>query len=178
MNIKANYLSVLRIIIAPFLLITKPLSLEFFLIYFIAGLSDILDGYIARKTKTTSKIGEKLDSFGDFLLFISMVIVLLPILNISYLILNWIILIGIIKIISIIIGYFKYKQFSLVHTFLNKFSGLLLMTLAILLLFMKSDIVIYFICIITTIAAIEELIIILSTNDLNLNRKSLFIKNL
>lgn len=177
MNIKANYLSFLRIILAPFLLITKPLSFEFFLIYFICGISDILDGYIARKTNTSSKIGERLDSFGDFLLFISMVIVLLPILNINYLIVIWIFIIGFIKVISIIIGYLKYKQFSLVHTYLNKFSGLILIILPIFLLFMKSDLTIYFICIVTNIAAIEELIIIICSKDLNLNKKSLLLSD-
>ena len=72
----ANYISISRIVISLALLITKPLSPIFLFIYLIIGLSDILDGYIARKTCSTSKLGEKLDSMADMIFDVILIIIL------------------------------------------------------------------------------------------------------
>jgi len=63
------------------LFLTIPLSFQFFVIYFLCCVSDVLDGYIARKTKTTSKLGEILDSVTDFILIAVMIIILFPLLT-------------------------------------------------------------------------------------------------
>ncbi|HGH0401081.1 TPA: CDP-alcohol phosphatidyltransferase family protein [Clostridioides difficile] len=43
-------------------------SLPFWICYFWCGISDILDGLIARKLRQQSGIGAKLDSIADFIL--------------------------------------------------------------------------------------------------------------
>ena len=62
----ANYISVSRIIMSIMLLITKTFSTTFYIIYIYCGISDMLDGFIARKTKNESKIGAGLDSIATF----------------------------------------------------------------------------------------------------------------
>lgn len=57
-----NYISFTRIIFSLILIFIKPLSMSFYSIYIICGFTDIMDGFIARKTGTTSRIGAKLDS--------------------------------------------------------------------------------------------------------------------
>jgi len=42
-------------------------SFPFLILYVICGLSDVLDGIIARKTNTTSNFGAKLDTIADFI---------------------------------------------------------------------------------------------------------------
>ena len=42
----------------------KPLSTLFLTIYVLTGISDVLDGAIARKYTTTSELGAKLDSIA------------------------------------------------------------------------------------------------------------------
>lgn len=170
----ANCLSILRMILSLCILFTQGLSLAFFIIYILCGLTDIFDGYIARKTNSTTILGAKLDSFADMLMFLSMLYVLLPFLGISYFIIIWIFIIAIIKFISILIGFKKFNKFSLVHTYLNKLTGTLLVILPFLLLLFYSNILLIILCLIATIASIEELAIILISKDLDLNCKYIF----
>ena len=74
MNI-ANYLTILRILlIFPVLLLASPdpnpLNWIALTLFVIAGITDHLDGYIARKTNRTSDLGALLDLVADKLLII------------------------------------------------------------------------------------------------------------
>jgi phosphatidylglycerophosphate synthase len=172
----ANYISISRIVISLALLITKPLSSLFLFIYLIIGLSDILDGYIARKTCSTSKLGEKLDSMADMIFDVILIIILYPVVNPRILILIWIAIIAIIRIISVGIVCMKYKTFGMVHTLANKGTGLLLFLFPLFYSVIQSEALIYFICTIATISAIEELFIDFLSKEWQANRKSIFAK--
>ena len=106
----ANYLSISRIAFSLALLIPKPFSPIFLLIYLIIGLSDILDGYIARKTCSTSKLGEKLDSMADIIFDVILIIILYQIVNPEILILTWIAIITIIRIVINKSNYATYRS--------------------------------------------------------------------
>ena len=45
------------------LFLTETFSSTFYTIYFYCGISDMLDGYIARKSKNESKIGARLNYY-------------------------------------------------------------------------------------------------------------------
>lgn len=47
----ANYISVSRAIMSIMLLIPETFSIAFYIIYIYCGISDMLDGFIARKSK-------------------------------------------------------------------------------------------------------------------------------
>ena len=71
----ANYLTFLRIILIPFILIFLFIDTFFsksfaFLLFFIACLTDYLDGYIAKSFKKTSTLGTILDPIADKLLIL------------------------------------------------------------------------------------------------------------
>ena len=51
-----NFITLIRIIGTSLLIFTEPFSNIFFILYFLCGVSDTLDGYIARKFKLCSKI--------------------------------------------------------------------------------------------------------------------------
>lgn len=55
--------------------VTETFSIPFYIIYFYCGISDMLDGYIARKIKNTSQIGAILDSIADIIFEIIICIV-------------------------------------------------------------------------------------------------------
>ena len=93
----ANYISISRIVMSILLLVTKTLTLTFIIIYLYCGVSDMVDGYIARKSKNTSKIGERLDSVADIIFVIISMIKILPVLDLSKGIIIWIIIIALIK---------------------------------------------------------------------------------
>lgn len=63
-NYLPNLLSIARIALAGLLLINQqPL---FSVCYLICGLTDVLDGFIARNYRLQTTLGSKLDSLGDF----------------------------------------------------------------------------------------------------------------
>jgi len=154
----------------------KPLSIAFFAIYILCGISDVFDGYIARKTNTTSKLGDNLDSAADLIVIVVLMIVLFPIIKLTSLIIVWIGIIGIIRIISTMVVFIKYKTFEMLHTYGNKITGLVLFTFPLSLAFDQSNVIIYIICVLASISAIEELLILLLKKELEINKKSLFLK--
>lgn len=172
----ANYISITRIFLALSLLLTKPLSISFIAIYLFCEISDVFDGYVARKTYTTSKLGEKLDSATDLVMDMVLIIILYPIINPTFPIIVWILIIAIIRAVSMIVVFAKYKTFGMLHTYGNKFTGLVLFVFPLLFAFVKSDVLIYIICVIASISAIEELFIDLLSNEFQANKKSIFIK--
>lgn len=172
----ANYISILRMFLALTLAFAKPLSIGFFAIYLICGISDVYDGYIARKTNTVSKFGDNLDSVADLIMIVILMIVLYSIINPTIKIIVWIVIIGIIRTVSMIVVFVKYKTFEMLHTYGNKITGLVLFAFPLSLAFVQSDVLMYMICVVASISAIEELFIHLWSNKLRINKKSIFTK--
>ena len=171
-----NYISVSRIIFSLTLIFLKPLSLAFYVIYIICGFSDILDALIARKTRTTSTLGAKLDSVADMIMVGVVLLLLYPIINPTIEIIIWIILIAIIRLSSMVVALKKYKTFASIHTYGNKITGIILFLFPILFHYIHTIGLMYIICLIATLSAIEELIIHLISSHLELNRQSIFKK--
>ena len=170
MKISPNKLSFIRIIFSLLLFFTKPLSYLFFIIYLICSISDVLDGYVARKYNLVTDFGAKLDSIADMTMFLSLIIVLLPVLNFTLEIYVLILIIVILKIASAIYCYIKSEKLSTIHSYLNKITGLLIILIPVLLIFAP---LIAIICIIATIAAIEEFLIIRYSQYLDINCESI-----
>ncbi|MEE3403736.1 MAG: CDP-alcohol phosphatidyltransferase family protein [Acutalibacteraceae bacterium] len=78
----ANIITGIRIICSIALLFFPVFSPAFFALYIVAGISDMIDGTVARKTGTVSQFGSKLDTVADFLLVIVCLIILLPVIDI------------------------------------------------------------------------------------------------
>ena len=152
----ANYLSISRIIISIILAIIETFSLPFYILYIYCGISDMLDGYVARRTKSTSKIGARLDSIADIIFVIVAIIKILPILHLSNGIIIFAIAIALIKICNIIYGFIYYKKIVLLHTIANKITGLLLFVAPLIIVNFDSIIFEIIICIIATFSAVQE----------------------
>ena len=58
----ANTITFFRIAAGIALLFCPVFSPAFYVFYIAAGLSDMLDGFVARKTDTVSKLGARLDT--------------------------------------------------------------------------------------------------------------------
>lgn len=171
-----NWISLSRVILSIVLIFIKPLSIAFYAIYIICGFSDIIDGFIARKTGSTSKLGAKLDSIADFIMVAVLLVVLYPIINLTNKMVIWVILIGIIRLASMFIALKKYKTFAFIHTYGNKFTGIALFIFPLFLPFIDTTVLIYIICVVASVSAIEEFIIQLTSNELHVNRHSIFSK--
>ncbi len=162
----ANIITAFRILFSIALLFVSPFSKPFYILYITAGLSDMLDGPVARKTGTTSTFGSKLDSIADCVFVAASLIKLLPILNIEKWLYVWISLIAVIKVINIVSGLIMYKRIIFLHTILNKITGLLAFILPLTLPILALSYTAPVICTVATIAAIQEGHYILTGNIL------------
>ena len=78
LKISANKITALRILGTIVLVFLKVPSAVFYLIYTLTGITDVLDGYFARKTGTASEFGARLDSVSDIIFYTVMLLKLLP----------------------------------------------------------------------------------------------------
>lgn len=121
-----NIISALRILGAISLLFFYPASVAFWVIYGLCGLSDILDGYLARKLHAESKTGAVLDSVADICFVACCAIQLIPVVQIPAWLWIWAGVIVAIKIVNQVSAMIVFKHFCFPHTKANKLTGLLL----------------------------------------------------
>ena len=150
-------------------MLIEPLSVLFYAIYILCGISDVLDGYIARKSNSVSKSGAFIDSIADFILVIVIGIIFIPVISWELWMLIWIGIIAAFKITTLIVGFIKYKAFAFLHTYANKSTGIILFFIPILYLVININILAIIMCSIASISAIEELIINLKSEQLDKN---------
>ena len=152
----ANTISLFRIAAGIVLLFCPVFSPAFYMFYIAAGLSDMLDGFVARKTDTVSKLGARLDTMADFVLVVVCLIKLLPVLRIPAWLYVWIGIIALIKVVNIISGFAVQKRFVAVHSVMNKATGalLFLLPLTIPAVPLKSSAIV--VCAAATFSAVQE----------------------
>ena len=152
----ANFITCIRIVCSIALLFFQVFSPAFYTLYIVAGVSDMIDGTIARKTGTASDFGSKLDTAADFVLFAVCLIKLVPVLDIPIWLYIWIAVISLIKVINIISGFVVRKKFVAAHTVMNKVTGIALFILPLTLSIIDLKYSGILVCALATIAAIQE----------------------
>ena len=152
----ANIITGSRIVFSIALLFFPPLSSAFYVLYAAAGLTDMIDGTVARKTNTVSVLGAKLDTIADFVFVAVCLIKLLPILDVPAWLWIWIGVIALIKVINMISGYVTQKKWIAPHTVMNKVTGALCFLLPLTLSFFELKYSAIVVCSIATFAAIQE----------------------
>lgn len=171
-----NILTLSRILLSLILLGLHPLTYTFMGIYVSAGLTDIVDGYMARKFNATTDLGAKLDSLSDFVMVVVVLYKLLPVIQLNTWVYFGIGLITLIRFISFIYVKTKFNDFAILHTYLNKVTGLSLFLVPILLKYLHHNTLAIIVCILGVLSALEELIIHLTSDTIDLNQKTYFVK--
>lgn len=171
-----NILSISRIVFSVLLLSVFENFTIFILLYVFAGITDILDGYVARKLKAESTLGAKIDSAAD--LFFYLVLTIYIVVQYTEVVIHFWILISIIFLLrfsGIIIGIYKFRKVVMIHTIGNKVAGFLIFLLP-LFLWLKLEQAIPFILVIAQIASMEEILILIISKkgEIQLNKKSIF----
>ena len=152
----ANIITSARILCAAALLFCPALSAPFYTLYLIAGFTDMLDGAVARKTKTADEFGRRLDTIADFVLVVVCFIKLLPVLDIPVWLTVWVLVIALIRLCNIVSGYVTRKRFVALHTFMNKTTGMLLFLLPLTLPLVDLRYSASLVCGVATFAAVQE----------------------
>jgi len=152
----ANIITGGRILCSMLLLFVPAFSPTFYILYLVAGFTDMIDGTIARKTNTANEFGARLDTIADMAFVAVCMIKLLSVLTIPTWLYIWIGLIAIIKVFNIISGYIVQKKFVAKHTIMNKVTGAVLFILPLTLSIVDLKYSGGFICTIAVLAAVQE----------------------
>lgn len=152
----ANIVTSCRIIFSILMLFFPAFSSWFYVMYLLCGLTDMVDGTIARKTNTVSTFGARLDTIADFIFVSAALVKLLPVMNIPGWLWIWIMIIAVIKIVNIISGFVCTKKLVAEHTVMNKITGLLLFLLPLTLFFIELKYSAVAVCTIATFSAVQE----------------------
>ena len=151
-----NAISALRFLGAVCLLFFGVESCAFWVIYFVCGLSDMADGYLARKLGCESKTGAMLDSLADLVFVVCCCFKLIPALALPKWLWIWAGVIVVIKIINQISALVMYKRCLFPHTVANKVTGALLFVGVPLTVFLESIVPMVIIAVVATFAAVQE----------------------
>lgn len=152
----ANIITSVRILCSIGLCFCPTFSPVFYTLYIIAGLSDMIDGAVARKTNTVSEFGSRLDTVADFIFVVVCLFKCIPALVLPGWLYIWIAAIAGIKVINIVMGFVVLKKFPAVHSVLNKATGVGLFLLPLSFLIVEPKYSAVLVCIMATCAAIQE----------------------
>ena len=122
----ANLITGSGIAAALLLLFATPLTGAFYALYLWCGVSDMVDGTIARRTHSESRLGERLDSAADALFLAVCVIRLAPEIRFPVWMWVWISLIAVGKAVPLLWCAVRGKPQPVPHTILNKITGFLI----------------------------------------------------
>ena len=125
----ANIITSSRILSSIGLLYCSVFSDSFYVLYLFCGLTDMVDGTIARKMGADSTFGAKLDAVADFLFVIASFVKLVPVIRIPVWIWVWAAVIAMGKLVTLVWGFTQMKQMPSLHTIANKATGLCLFLL-------------------------------------------------
>ena len=152
----ANAVTIFRIAASLALLFCQVFSPAFYVLYLAAGLSDMLDGYAARKTNTVSRSGARLDTIADHVFAAVCLMKLLPVLDIPAWLYVWIGIIAFIKIMNLLYGLAVQRTFVSVHSVMNKAAGALLFLLPLTIPLFPLKYSAAVVCAAASFAAIQE----------------------
>ena len=157
-----NLLSLLRIALVPVLALAAAFNQAdlFLLVLAISLLSDLLDGYFARKLNQVTELGARLDSWADMATYAMMIIGLyliwpsvfdqqfffLMAATLSY-------------ILPVIITLFRFGSFPSYHTWGAKLAALLIAPAFYLLILNDQQLFFRFVIVLHVVVALEEIAI-------------------
>ena len=155
----ANVITGIRIVCAFILIFCPTFSIWFYALYGVCGISDVLDGIVARRLGKETKLGAQLDTIADTVFIVIVIIKVVMAVYIPMWLIIWIICIAVIKLINILSGFVIYKQFVSEHTVMNKICGILLFAIPLCIgLFPPKPVMVLVIltCFFAIFAAVQE----------------------
>ncbi|MGN0678905.1 MAG: CDP-alcohol phosphatidyltransferase family protein, partial [Oscillospiraceae bacterium] len=115
----ANFITSCRILFGIVMLFFPVFSPVFYVLYCLAGITDMIDGAVARRTNTVSEFGSRLDTVADIVFVAACLIKFLPALTLSTWLCIWICVIAALKVFNVIYGYITQRKFVAEHTVMN-----------------------------------------------------------
>jgi len=122
----ANWLTCSRVYFSLGLLACPVFSAPFIALYVLAGLTDLLDGPLARRLGTESEAGARLDTAADIVFTAVCLFKVLPVAGLHRWLWFGTAVVAAVKGVNFISGFVLQKRFVSLHTRMNKLTGGLL----------------------------------------------------
>ncbi len=170
-----NALSLLRIPLSLLLLVSRHHPVLFWCLYIASGLSDVLDGYMARKLKMESAQGAQLDSLADLVFYL----VWIGIFGRAYFMTlvsaqkGLLLAVFFIRILGLFWMKRRFRRFILHHTLANKAVGIGTFLLPFFFFRIKDGVLLWFLLGLSLWAALEEIALGIQSKDQQQNRRSI-----
>ena len=155
----ANFITLSRIPLSIGILFTTVFSPLFYVLYVVAGISDILDGIVARNLHCESELGSRLDSIADIVMVAICMVKILPVFDVPEWMWIWIGAIAAIRIALVILLLVRQKRIVMQHTLMNKATGLALFLLPLSLSYANLKLTGTIVCTLASLSAIYEWLI-------------------
>lgn len=172
-----NILSVLRILLS----LAMPSVIDFppalAAMVLIVGLTDIADGFIARRYHCESVAGARLDTLGDWIFFgMAGILFLMKYKQIVDEHIWELLTVAGVRFFSLCTAKYRFGRFLSVHTIGNKISVFLIYLILLLIIFEKAvmGMMVKTVLMIALLSAVEELLIILVNKEIDLDQRCLF----
>lgn len=158
----ANAVTLFRMFGSLALALVKPFGIPFYIVYTLCGLSDGLDGPIARKLGTADERGALLDSIADILFYAVMIYRLVP--TLFGMLPAWVWVYAYcalgLRLASYAAAGIRYRRFAALHTYGNKLTSVSFFLLPYLLLIGLSEpTACALVCTVAALSSLEELLI-------------------
>ena len=160
----ANIITVSRILCSVCMLFCPVFSICFYIMYLFCGFTDMVDGTIARKTKSVSEFGAKLDTAADIVFVAVCFLKIPPLIQFPAWLWIWIIAIAAIRIGNAVREWLCNKKLVSIHTILNKATGFLLFLFPLTLSFIEPMYSSVIVCSLATVSAINEAYLTITTS--------------
>lgn len=155
-------LSILRIPLSLGMIFTPTFSITFFVLYTLAGATDALDGFLARKLNACTPFGAIIDSIADIVFFATSLVKIIIAITIPLWLWICLAVIILIKFANVLFGFITQKKLVLLHTIPNKITGALIFLFPYVLAFADVKYAAIPVCAVAIFAAVHESVLILS----------------
>ena len=171
-----NLMTMLRIVGTVVMAFLPPLCAAFYIVYTICGLTDVLDGWFARRFDAGSEFGAKLDSAADLLFYAVMLIKLMPVLWRLLPLGFWcgVGVVVVLRLVSYTVAAFKYHRFASQHTWLNKITGAGVFGVPYVLELSAAVWYCCTVCVVSALGTLEELGIHLRSSEYRSEVRTIF----
>lgn len=162
-----NAITATRFLFALALLFLPPGSVPFWLCYGGGAVSDVLDGWLARRFHWESDTGAKWDSLADVAFLAVLLAVGLRHRWFPVWALWWALGVAVLRGIAYAIGWQRFHTFAALHTWLNKLAGLTLVGFPVVAVVVGTQWACRLAALTAAVSAVEELVLLRIMPQLN-----------
>ncbi|MDR1464133.1 MAG: CDP-alcohol phosphatidyltransferase family protein [Oscillospiraceae bacterium] len=186
-----NILSLSRVPLSAVLILLAILSnlrdrpaslrLAFMIVYLITGLTDALDGFLARRFHWASARGAKADGFSDVVFLLSMLAVVFVVLRVHFnkWVVGCVVAIAIVRATNLIFTKIKFKQWGLMHSSFIRYATIPIYAVAPICVWTSNakgwvGWLVFALLVAVLLSVMEETWILALLKDYDMNTKSVY----